>query len=164
MAKNTAYWLMKTEPDTFSIDDLARRKTEPWDGVRNYQARNHMRSMKVGDLVLFYHSNAKPPGVVGLAKISGPARPDPSSWNPKSPYFDAKSSPETPRWDLVEVEFVEKFPRIVALEELRAAPELEGMVVIQRSRLSVQPVTPTHFAHVVRMAKAAGHSTNSPPS
>lgn len=145
---------MKTEPDVFSIDDLQRRGKEPWDGVRNYQARNHMRAMTVGDLALVYHSNAAPPGVAGLARISRAAHPDPSAWNPKSPYFDPKSSSDAPRWDMVEVAFVEKFPRFVALEELKADPELTDMIVTKRSRLSVQPVAPEHFARVLALAQA----------
>lgn len=145
---------MKTEPDVFSIDDLERRGAEPWDGVRNYQARNHMRAMQVGDLTLVYHSNAAPPGVAGLGRIARAAHPDPSAWNPESPYFDAKSSPDAPRWDMVEVAFVEKFPRFVALEQLKADPMLADMIVTQRSRLSVQPVAPDHFARVLALAEA----------
>lgn len=149
-----AFWLMKSEPDTFSIDDLERKTSESWDGVRNYQARNHMRAMREGDLALFYHSNATPPGVAGLARICRTAYPDASSWDPKSPYYDEKSTPEAPRWDMVDVEFVEKFSRFVALEALKSTPELEGMIVTQRSRLSVQPVERLHFEIVLRMANA----------
>jgi predicted RNA-binding protein with PUA-like domain len=144
-------WLMKSEPDAFSIDDLKTRSKEPWDGVRNYQARNHMREMKLGDLVLFYHSNAKPPGVVGIARVCAQAYPDPTAWDPKSKHHDPKSSPDAPRWDMVDVEYVETLPRMVSLEELKADPELEGMIVTQRSRLSVTPVDPAHFRHIVRL-------------
>ena len=145
---------MKSEPDAYSIDDLERDGSEPWDGIRNYQARNNMRAMNVGDLVLFYHSNAKPPGVVGVAKVCKTAYPDHTAWDPKSKYFDAKSPQDNPRWDMVDVAFVEKTPRLVSLDDLKAAVELEGMVVTQRSRLSVQPVGKEHFKHVLRMAGA----------
>lgn len=148
-------WLMKSEPDVYSIDDLARDRVSPWEGVRNYQARNFMRSMSVGDRVLFYHSNAKPPGVVGLAEIVREAYPDPFQFDPKSDYFDPKSKREDPRWSCVDVGIVEKFPRLVPLEELKAAPALEGMEVTRRgSRLSVQPVERAHFVEVLRMAGA----------
>ena len=150
------HWLMKSEPDVFSIEDLERTPSEPWDGVRNYQARNFMRDeMRVGDLVLFYHSNAKPPGVVGVARVHSEAYPDPTQFDPSSSYHDPKSSPEAPRWFLVEVAHVETFERVVPLDELKAAPELGDMLVVQRGqRLSVQPVEPRHFQHVLRMANA----------
>ncbi len=154
MSRKRQYWLMKSEPDAYSIDDLERDGSEPWDGIRNYQARNNMRAMNVGDLVLFYHSNAKPPGVVGVAKVCKTAYPDHTAWDPKSKYFDAKSPQDNPRWDMVDVAFVEKTPRLVSLDDLKAAVELEGMVVTQRSRLSVQPVGKEHFKHVLRMAGA----------
>ncbi|MEM9068052.1 MAG: EVE domain-containing protein [Myxococcota bacterium] len=149
------YWLMKSEPDVFSIDDLAGETPAEWEGVRNYQARNYMREMKKGDLVLFYHSNAKPSGVAGVAKIEGEARPDPHQFDPKSPYFDAKSKKEEPRWDLVDVGFVEKLDRVIPLAELKAEAKLEGMFVIRKGmRISVTPVEKKHFQHVLRMAKA----------
>lgn len=150
----TQFWLMKSEPDVFSIDDLAERRREPWDGVRNYQARNNMRAMEIGDLVLFYHSNAKPPGVVGIARVCKRAYPDPSAWDPRSKYHDPESSPAAPRWDMVDVEFVEKVPRPVSLDELKADPALHDMTVTKRSRLSVQPVTRPQFAHVLALCKA----------
>lgn len=149
------YWLMKSEPDVFSIDDLRARpkQTEPWDGVRNYQARNFMREMKKGDLVLFYHSNAKPSGIAGVAEIAGEARPDPTQFDPASKYFDAKSSPDHPRWDLVEVKFVRAFPRVIALQELKEHPALADMGVVQKgSRLSVMPVDAAHWQVVMEMA------------
>lgn len=150
-----AYWLMKTEPDVFSIDDLEQRGREPWDGVRNYQARNFMRQMNEGDYVLVYHSNAAPSGVAGLGKIVAPARPDPTQFDPKSDYYDPRSSPEEPRWSLVEVGFVERFVEVVPLAVLKADPTLEKMVVVQRgSRLSVQPVTLGEFKHVLGLARA----------
>jgi predicted RNA-binding protein with PUA-like domain len=154
MSAKRSYWLMKTEPDAFSIDDLARKKREAWDGVRNYQARNHMRDMAVGDLVLFYHSSTKPPGVAGLARISRSAYPDPTQFDPDSKYFDPKSSADNPRWDLVEVQFVEKFSNFVPLDALKQDPELADMLVTQKgSRLSVQPVKAPHFKRVLKMAK-----------
>ncbi len=145
---------MKSEPDVFSIDDLARDGTTSWEGVRNYQARNFMRDdMKKGDLVLFYHSNATPPGVAGIARVAREAYPDPSAWDPRSDYHDPKSTPENPTWLMVDVEFVERFADVVSLDELKAAPELEGMLVIRRGqRLSVQPVEAEHF----RWVRAAG--------
>lgn len=154
MAAKKQYWLMKSEPDAYSIADLERDVTEHWDGIRNYQARNHMRTMNVGDLVLFYHSNAKPPGVVGVAKVCKTAYPDHTAWDPKSKYFDAKSTPDAPRWDMVDLEFIEATPRMVSLEDMKNDPALEGMVVTQRSRLSVQPVDKEHFKHVLKVAGA----------
>lgn len=154
MPAKRQFWLMKSEPDAYSIDDLERDGSEPWDGIRNYQARNNMRTMNVGDLVLFYHSNAKPPGVVGVAKVCKTVYPDHTAWNPKSKYFDPKSPEDNPRWEMVDVEFVEKTPRMVSLEDLKAEADLEGMVVTQRSRLSVQPVSKEHFKHVLKMAGA----------
>jgi len=143
------HWLMKTEPDVFSIDDLAKRRRGPWDGVRNYQARNFMRDMKVGDLILFYHSSTEPPGVAGLARVSREAYPDHTAWDPKSNYFDPKSTKDKPVWMMVDVEFVEKFPHFISLDALRSRPELEGMTVLRRgTRLSVQPVSEVHFGIV----------------
>ena len=142
MAKR--YWLMKSEPEDFSIDDLKRVGTEPWNGVRNYQARNFMRDgMQVGDGVLFYHSNTEVPGVAGLGKVASPAYPDPTQFKKKHKYYDAKSKPEEPRWMLVDVAFDRKFRRVVTLEEIRArADELGEFALTARgSRLSVMPVT-----------------------
>ncbi|MBL8625863.1 MAG: EVE domain-containing protein [Myxococcales bacterium] len=151
------HWLMKTEPDTFGIDDLARVKVEPWTGVRNYQARNFMRDqMKVGDRVLFYHSNATPPGVAGLAVVKRTGVVDATQFEPSSPYYDPGSKRDDPRWICVDVEFVEKLPRLIALDELRANPALDGMVLLQKgSRLSVQPVSAAHYKAVLAMAKKA---------
>ena len=149
-----ADWLMKSEPDVFGIDDLARKGVEHWDGVRNYQARNHMRSMKVGDRVLFYHSSADPPGVAGLARVCKEAYPDFTAWDPRSKYHDPKSTPEDPRWFMVDVEFVEKFPRLVPLDELRETPGLEDMLVIRRGmRLSVQPVTARQLQIISKLGR-----------
>ncbi len=156
MPKPCRYWLMKSEPDVYSIDDLKKNKTSCWEGVRNYQARNFMRDdMNVGDWVLFHHSNAKPPGVAGVAKVCRTAYPDHTQFDPKSNYHDPKSDPDNPRWQMVDVKFVEKFKDMVTLDQLKAEKKLEGMRVIQRGqRLSVQPVEKKHFAHVLKMAAA----------
>ncbi len=146
---------MKSEPEAFSIEDLEQRGREPWDGVRNYQARNFMRAMQKGDLVLFYHSNAKPPGVAGVAEIVAEAYPDPTQFDAKSKYFDAKSPSEEPRWSLVDVGFVERFETLIPLDALKSEPTLSKMAVVQKgSRLSVQPVEKAEFKAVLAMAKA----------
>lgn len=151
----TKYWLMKSEPGTYSIDDLERDGTEPWDGVRNYQARNFMRDMVEGDLVIFYHSSAQPTGAVGVGRICREAYPDDTQFNKKSKFYDAKSKKDDPRWSLVDVEFVEKFGETVSLQALKDDSALEGMRVTQKgSRLSVQPVEKGHFKRVLRMAGA----------
>ena len=144
MSKPRRYWLMKTEPDTFSIDDLERVGTEPWNGVRNFQARNHMRNMQPGDGVLFYHSSCAVPGIAGIAKVTSEAHPDPTQFDPKSPYFDEKSTREHPRWSLVDVAFERKLQRVIPLEEIRQhADELgdEFALVRRGNRLSVLPVS-----------------------
>ncbi len=146
------HWLMKSEPDVFGIEHLRDKRTNSWDGVRNYMARNHMMAMAVGDQVLFYHSNAAPPGVAGLARVIRTAYPDHTAWDPSSDYFDAKSTPEKPRWMMVDVEFVRVLPRLVPLDELRARPELAGMVLLTHGRLSVSPVTPEQYAFIVALA------------
>ena len=137
------YWLMKSEPDAFSIDDLARVGTEPWTGVRNYQARNFMRDgMKPGDGVLFYHSSCDEPGVVGLAEVASEAYPDPTQFDRRSDYHDPASTPENPRWMLVDVAFRRKLKRTITLAELKAEPKLEDFALLRRgNRLSVLPVT-----------------------
>ncbi len=149
------YWLMKTEPNTYSIDDLEREGRTHWEGVRNYQARNLMREMQLGDRVLFYHSSANPPGVVGEARVVREAYPDHFAQQPDSPYFDEKASAEDPRWYMVDVEFVRKLPGFVSLETLKGAPGLEDMIVTQRSRLSVQPVTRDEFYIVCALGEGA---------
>ncbi|WP_105902988.1 EVE domain-containing protein [Vibrio gangliei] len=138
-----AYWLFKTEPDTFSIDTLRVQKVACWEGVRNYQARNMLRDeVKVGDQVLIYHSSCKEIGVAGIAKVVKEAYPDHFQFDPESPYFDIKSDPSNPRWMMVDIEFVRKFERIVTLAELKAIPELENMPLVKRgNRLSIMPVT-----------------------
>ncbi len=148
-------WLMKSEPDVFSFEDLKNEpdRTAHWDGVRNYQARNFMRDeMKAGDLVLFYHSNCDEPGVVGIAEVVREAYPDHTAWDPNSRYYDPKSTPENPRWFMVDVRWKQPFKRTVTLREMRQIPELAGMKVLQRGqRLSVQPVEKHHFDAVVEM-------------
>lgn len=144
-------WLLKTEPDTFSIDDLKRLGRSPWDGVRNFSARNLLRAMEVGELVLVYHSSTKPTAVVGIGRVCRAAYPDPSQHDPKSEYFDAKSDPAAPRWSMVDVEYVAHLPRAVTLEEIKAEPALGDMVLVHRARLSVQPVTRAELETVVAM-------------
>jgi predicted RNA-binding protein with PUA-like domain len=156
MAKR--YWLMKTEPDELSISDLKAKpgKTEAWNGVRNYQARNNMRDgMSVGDEVLFYHSSVTPAGVAGLATIARKAYPDPTALDPKSHYHDPKAKPDRNPWVMVDVKFKREFARLITLDEMRRTPGLEKMLVIKKGmRLSVQPVTPEEFAIVVKLAGA----------
>ena len=148
------YWMMKSEPDVFSIDDLQKKGMEPWNGVRNYQARNFMREMKRGDKVLFYHSNAKEIGVVGVMEVSKEAYPDPTQFLAKSEYYDPGSKKEDPRWSLVEVKFVEKFPRIVTLDMLKQTPGLDGLLLLRKgNRLSVTPVDAAHFKIIVGLKK-----------
>ena len=149
------YWLMKSEPDVYSISDLEREGSAEWDGVRNYQARNFMRDdMKVGDGVLFYHSNAKPPGVAGVARVCRTGYPDHTALDPQSDYHDPKATSENPRWYMVDVEFVEKFPELVALDTLKQTAGLEAMMVTKRGmRLSVQPVTRQEFDIVLKLGR-----------
>lgn len=147
------YWLMKSEPDAYSIDHLAKDRRAPWTGVRNFQARNNMRAMSLGDLVLFYHSSADPTGVAGVARVASESYPDPTAFDKRSESFDPKSDRAKPTWFLVDVEFVEKLPRLVALEEMKAAKALSGMMVTQRGRLSVQPVEKKHFDAVLKMGR-----------
>lgn len=145
------YWLMKSEPAVFSFDDLKARpgSTDHWEGVRNYQARNYMRQMKKGDLVLFYHSNCKTPGIVGLAEVVREAYPDHTSWDPSSRYFDPKSTPVNPRWFMVDVRWKKAFAKVVTLPQLRSVPGLSNMKVLQKGqRLSVMPVTREEFEAV----------------
>ena len=150
------YWLMKSEPDEFSIDDLAKapKQTTPWFGVRNYQARNYMRDeMRVGDRAFFYHSSCPEPGVAGIVEISRLAYPDATQFDPKSPYYDAKSTRAEPRWVNVDVKLVQK-TRLVSVPVLRATPGLEGMVTLRRgNRLSITPVMPAEWRIVERLAR-----------
>ncbi|MBI2377512.1 MAG: EVE domain-containing protein [Deltaproteobacteria bacterium] len=149
------FFLMKTEPDVFSIDDLKKKGKTSWDGVRNYMARNHMRAMRRGDLVLIYHSNADPSGVVGVGRVVKEAHPDLTAQDPKSDYFDPKATPESPRWDMVDVAFEQKLPRIVSLAEMKRDSALAGMEVTKKgSRLSVHPVLEAHFKHVLELGRS----------
>ena len=148
------YWLMKSEPDAFSIDDLAKVKQEPWSGVRNYQARNYMwKDMRRGDGVLFYHSNAKVPGIAGLAEVASAAYPDPTQFDPESDYWDPKATPENPRWFLVDVAFKRKFKAVLSLEALKANAELLGdFVLLNRgTRLSVLPVSKAQWQTLLKL-------------
>ena len=148
-----AYWLMKSEPDEFSIDDLERapKQTTPWFGVRNYQARNYMRDqMRVGDGVLFYHSSCEVPGIAGIARVASAPHPDESQFDRKSEYFDAKSKREEPRWMLVDVK-LEKKTRVMPLDEMRGYPELADMVTLKRgNRLSITPVTAAQWNFILK--------------
>ncbi len=150
-----AYWLMKSEPDTFSIDDLAKRprKTTAWDGVRNYQARNYMRQMKRGDEVLFYHSSCDNVGVAGIAQVVREAYPDATQFDPDDSHFDPKSDPEDPRWDVVDIKFVKKLPEVISLEALKANAKLGDFALTRRgNRLSVLPVTAPQWRAILKMA------------
>jgi predicted RNA-binding protein with PUA-like domain len=152
---STGFWLMKSEPDVYSIDDLQRDRRTGWEGVRNYQARNFMRdSMRVGDRVLFYHSNADPSGVAGIAKVCAPAIPDPTAFDSKSEYFDPKSDRDEPTWLMAQIEFVERFPKVLPLEAMREDPRFAGMALLARGqRLSVQPVSKAHFDLAARLGR-----------
>ncbi|MGA0286964.1 MAG: EVE domain-containing protein [Phycisphaerales bacterium] len=152
----TGRWLVKTEPEKYSISDLERDGTTGWDGVRNHQARNFMRdAMAKGDLVLVYHSNAKPPGVAGVAKVIGPPVPDPTAFDPKSPYFDPGSDPDAPTWIMARLGFVERFPALLPLDAIRDDAFFEGMPLLARGqRLSVQTVDRGHFDRIVKMGRS----------
>lgn len=152
------YWLMKSEPEAFSFDDLKARpnRTEPWDGVRNYQARNFMRDeMKVGDRIFFYHSNCKEPGIVGIAEVASKPYPDPTQFDPDSKYFDPKSDPDDPRWILVDVRYKRDLKRPITLREIKEhADALDGLQLIKRgNRLSVMPIAAEHWDYILGMEK-----------
>lgn len=154
LRREMQYWLLKSEPEVYSISDLRHDKQAIWEGVRNYQARNFLRSMRIGDRALFYHSNCKPPGVVGSMRLCREAYPDPTQFDPNSPYFDAKSSEANPRWSAVDFSFEDQWT-LVPLAQLRDDPVLASMRVAQRgSRLSVTPVEETHFRRVMFLARA----------
>ncbi len=140
-------WLMKSEPDAYGIDDLERDRREPWDGIRNYQARNMMRDdMQIGDKVFFYHSNCKDIGVVGVMKVASKPYPDPTQFDPESNYYDPKSNPDEPRWCLVDVQFVKKLSRTISLAEIKAHPGLDDMILVRKgNRLSIMPVSEDHW-------------------
>lgn len=147
-----AFWLVKTEPHVYSIDDLQRDKVTSWTGVRNYQARNFLREMSVGDLVLVYHSNAEPPGVFGIARVKQSAKPDPTQFDERSEYFDPAASLEKPRWFCPDLAFSAKLSMMVSLDSLRGQASLSGLQLLQRgSRLSVLPVTEAHFEIICSM-------------
>ena len=149
-------WLMKSEPDTFSIVDLERVKVEPWSGVRSYFARNHMRQMAVGDQVLFHHSSVDPPGVAGLAKVVRIGVVDDTQFDPESKYYDPKATREAPVWDCVDVAYVETFPHFVAMDRLRTERVLADMMVLKRGmRLSVQPVSEPEYTRIVELGHTA---------
>src|SRR5260221_9556241 len=152
-----AYWLMKTEPESFSIDDLERVQIEPWSGVRSTFARAHMRKMAVGDDVLFYHSSTVPPGVAGIAKVERTRVVDDTQFDPASPYFDPKATREKPIWDCVDVRFVAKLPYLVALPRIKRDDMLADMVLLKIGRLSVQPVTELEYHRIVELGQ------NEPP-
>jgi predicted RNA-binding protein with PUA-like domain len=148
------YWLMKSEPESYSIEDLERDVVTHWNSVRNYQARNLMRDdMKPGDRVLFYHSSADPTGVAGIAEVARGGYPDATAQDPDDPYYDPKSTPDDPRWYMVDIRFVEKFRSVLPLQLMKQTPALDGMLVTGKSRLSVQPVEKKHFDTVVRLAR-----------
>ena len=148
------YWLMKSEPDVFGIDHLAKmpKQTEHWDGIRNYQVRNMMRDeMKKGDLAFFYHSNCKEPGIVGIVRVVKEAYPDFTAFEPKQKYFDPKSNPENPRWFMVDVKLVRKFKRTISLEELKTYKSLSEMLILRRgNRLSITPVSKKHWDFILK--------------
>ena len=141
------YWLMKSEPDAYSIDDLKRDKREPWDGIRNYQARNMMRDdMQVGDQAFFYHSNCKEPGIVGIMKVASAPYPDPTQFDKRSKYYDPKSTPDEPRWMLVDVAYVRKLKRTITLAEIRETKGLDGLLLTRKgNRLSIMPIARKHW-------------------
>lgn len=156
MPPTKRYWLMKSEPSSFSIDDLmkAPSQTTSWDGVRNYQARNFMREMEVGDQILFYHSNTDPPAIVGTGEVITTAYADPTQFDKKDHHYDPASKPAQPRWDMVDIKYLRKFAQPLSLDRLRKEVALKGMVLLRKgSRLSVQPVTPLEWKHILSMAR-----------
>jgi predicted RNA-binding protein with PUA-like domain len=148
-----AYWLMKSEPDVYGIEDLERDGREPWDGIRNYQARNMMRDdMKIGDEVFFYHSNCEQPGIVGIARVASEAYPDPTQFDKRSRYFDPKSDKDNPRWCLRDVEFVRRIGRTITLAELKARNDLDGLILTRKgNRLSIMPVSKAHWKKILSL-------------
>ena len=152
------FWLMKSEPETYSIDDLAKEpdQTDHWDGIRNYQVRNFFRdAMKIGDMAFFYHSNCKVPGIVGTMRIVSEAYPDHTAFDPEEKYFDPKSDPGNPRWLMLDVKLESKFPQIISLSEMRDDPALQEMRILQRgNRLSVTQVSPKEWQHIIELSKA----------
>jgi predicted RNA-binding protein with PUA-like domain len=151
------YWLMKNEPESFSIDDLERVNTEPWDGIRNYQVRNFIRDqMSIGDKAYFYHSSCKVPGIVGMMEICSEAYPDHTAWDPEEHYYDPKSDPENPVWLMVDVKFISKLDEPITLQVLRTHPELEDMRILQRgNRLSITPLDKNHWDYIQMLYKGS---------
>ncbi len=165
MPNSGHYWLVKSEPDCFSIDDLAAspKQTTCWNGVRNYQARNFMKAMKRGDRVLFYHSSTEPMAIVGIAVVAREAYPDSTALDPKSDHFDPKASPENPIWEMVDLKLDEIFPEPITLAALRSAPALAKMELLRKgSRLSVQPVTEKEFETILNLARAPKKAPSRP--
>ncbi len=157
------YWLFKSEPDSYGIDRLERDGRTEWSGVRNYQARNHMQAMRVGDLGFFYHSNTQTPGIAGVCEVVAAAHPDSTQFDPQSDYYDAKSPPDQPRWWCVDVGFVQRLPRLVSLEELKAIRKLQGMLLLRKGqRLSVLPVTAAQWRAITELA-GSGATAGRPP-
>ncbi len=153
MVEPVCWWLMKTEPDVFGLADLRRLGVAPWDGVRNYQARNFMRAMRLGDRVFIYHSNASPSGIAGLATVARTAYPDHTAWDPSNEHFDPKSTPGAPRWDMVDLRFDAELPRFLPLDLLRATSALASLPLFTHVRLSVQPVPAKEAAVIRRLAQ-----------
>ncbi len=148
------YWLFKSEPDVYSIDQLAAEKQQitRWDGIRNYQARNFLRDqVKVGDKVFFYHSRCKVPGIIGITEVVKAAYPDPAQFDPKHNYYDSKATLDKPRWYAVDVKLVEKFPDVIPLQLLKQQPPLENMVLLKQGRLSIQPVAPEEWKFILKL-------------
>ena len=149
------YWLFKTEPSAYSFDDLERDSTTPWSGVRNFQARNNMLEMKLGDQGFFYHSSIAEPAAIGICEVVREAHPDFTAFDPKSEYYDRKSKPDKPLWEMVDVRFVERLPHAVTLAQMRDEPRLVGMALLRRGqRLSVQPVTPHEWNVILELSRA----------
>lgn len=155
-ANGPNYWLVKSEPETFSFDDLMARpeRTTHWDGVRNFAARGHMRAMKKGDRVFFYHSSADPSAIVGIAEVAREAYPDHTAFDSKDPHFDPKSNPDSPTWFMVDVRAVEPLPRAVSLDEIKQNKALASMALVRLGRLSVQPVTPKEWETILQMSRS----------
>lgn len=155
MRKNTQYWLFKSEPEVYSIDDLKKEKSAYWEGIRNYQARNLLRdTVKKGDLVFFYHSNASPPGIAGIAEVVKEGYPDHTQFDENEKYYDPKSKKTEPRWFMVDVKFIKKFKTLISLEQLKNNPALEEMMVTKRgARLSIQPVTKKEWDTILKISE-----------
>lgn len=146
------YWLMKSEPETFSIDDLKKERIDHWDGVRNYQARNFMKTMTKKDLVFFYHSNCTPPGIVGVMEINKEAYPDFTSFDKRSKYYDPKSTKEKPRWFMVDVKFKEKFKEIIPLDKLKSLNSLKDLALVRKgNRLSIMPINKKEWNIILKL-------------